>query len=122
MRVCFALFLLTISLVIIGCARRNQATYVELPPDAPPHVSNVKLASVSATRPANSEARRSADDSPRKPPKEQSEARVVNKSQEETGRSFADIKAKAQQVGVEHLSQSDIQGLSYDQIQELRGY
>jgi hypothetical protein len=122
MRVCFALFLLAISLAIIGCARRNQVTYVELPPEAPPHASNVKLASVSATRPANTDARRSADDSPRKPPKEQSEARVVNKSQDETGMSFADIQAKARQVGVENLSQSDIQGLSYDQIQELRGY
>ena len=35
---------------------------------------------------------------------------------------FASIQAKAERVGVEHLTQADIEGLSYDQIQELRGY
>lgn len=127
MRVFFALFLLAMSVSVIGCARRNQATYVDLPPEAPPHTSDVKLASVSApTPPAKPKARVAVDNSPRTPPKEPSkkpsDAPIANKGKGETAMSLAAVQAKVRRVGVEHLTQSDIEGLSYDQIQELRGY
>ena len=122
MRVLLAFLLLAISLLAVGCAGRDQATYVDLPPEPLSSTSDAELSSVSATSPKYSEEHSSADDSPRKPPKEQSDDPVINEKHEESEMSFADVQAKAHDVGVERLSNSDIEGLSYAQIQELRGY
>jgi hypothetical protein len=35
---------------------------------------------------------------------------------------FKAVQAKAKRVGVERLTQKDIEGLSYEQIKQLRGY
>ena len=35
---------------------------------------------------------------------------------------FKAVQAKAKRVGVEQLTQKDIEGLSYEQIKQLRGY
>jgi len=35
---------------------------------------------------------------------------------------FKAAQAKAKRVGVEQLTQKDIEGLSYEQIKQLRGY
>lgn len=35
---------------------------------------------------------------------------------------FELAQAKAERIGVENLTEDDIEGLSFDQIQELRGY
>jgi len=128
MRVLLALFFLAISLVTIGCAPRDQATYVDLPPEPLSTEPELQTSSLSAPSPANSDARGSVDDSPRKPPeeqpaaKEQPTAQVANEKNEESRMSFAAIQAKAQLLGVERLSKSDVEGLSFAQIQELRGY
>jgi hypothetical protein len=128
MRVLLALLLLAMSFVTIGCARRDQATYVDLPPEPLSAEPELQISSLSPPSPANSDARRSVDDSPRKAPeekpaaKEQPAAQVVKEKHEESRMSFAAIQAKAQLLGVERLSKSDVEGLSFAQIQELRGY
>jgi hypothetical protein len=118
MRVLLALLLLAMSFVTIGCAQRDQATYVDLPPEPLSTEPDIQTLSLSAPSPANSGARGS-DDSPREASKEQPAADGEN---EESGMSFAAIQAKAHLFGVERLSKSDIEGLSFAQIQELRGY
>jgi hypothetical protein len=35
---------------------------------------------------------------------------------------FKAVQAKAKRVGVEQLTQKDIEGLSFEQIKQLRGY
>ena len=125
MRVLLALFLLGMSLVTIGCARRDQATYVDLPPEPLSAEPDIQTSSLSAPSPANSDAQRSVGDSPRKPPEEQPAAKkqpAADEKHEESRMSFAAIQAKAQLLGVERLSKSDVEGLSFAQIQELRGY
>ncbi len=125
MRVLLALFLLAMSFVTIGCARRDQATYVDLPPEPLSAEPELQTPSLSAPSLANSDARGSVDDSPRKALAEQTAAKkqpAADEKHEEPRMSFAAIQAKAQLLGVERLSKSDVEGLSFAQIQELRGY
>jgi len=120
MRVIVALSLLAMFLPVGGCARKSQATYVDLPVEAPPHTSEAEFASMGAN--GSAEFWSPVSDSPRGPTETHWTTEVVSGAVEETEVMFASIQAKAERVGVEHLTQADIEGLSYDQIQELRGY
>ena len=120
MRVFVALSLLAMFLPVGGCARKSQATYVELSAEAPPHTSEAEFASMGAN--GSAEFWSPVSDSPRGPTEAHWTTEVVSGAVEETEVMFASIQAKAERVGVEHLTQADIEGLSYDQIQELRGY
>jgi len=108
--------LLTIFAVLGGCARKPDVTYVELPPTAPP-VSKTQRAITLAA--AGSDLR--SGDGPSAEPRSGNTS-VADAAAEETETQFDLIRAKAERVGVEHLTQADIEGLSFDEIQELRGY
>lgn len=110
------IFFLAIFVVLGGCARKPNVTYVELPPDAPP---------VSATQGTITLAAAGSDQRSRSGPNSESDSwnrRVAPDPVQETDAQFDVIRAKAERVGVEHLTQADIEGLSFNQIQELRGY
>ena len=106
MRVLIFLIVLTVFGVSGGCARKPDATYVELPPEAPPVSLRARGGRVQLTSSSAIDAQ---------PEREPS---VV----EEPVVQFDLVQAKAEQVGVEHLTQSDIEGLSFAEIQKLRGY
>lgn len=116
MRALTFLIVLTIFGVSGGCARKPDVTYVELPPEAPP-VSSSARGEVSNGRV------QLASSIPIEPePERESSAPVVSDVVEEPVVQFDLVQAKAEQVGVEHLTQSDIEGLSFAEIQKLRGY
>ena len=106
MRVLIFLIVLTVFGVSGGCARKPDATYVELPPEAPPVSLRARGGRVQLTSSSAIDAQ---------PEREPS---VV----EEPVVQFDLVQAKAEQVGVERLTQSDIAGLSFAEIQKLRGY
>lgn len=124
MRVLIFLVFLAIFGGLGGCARKPDVTYVDLPPNAPPVSSTEReQVSTSTVRRKTQIASRSAMDAE---PKRQRSARVVEepvkKPVEEPIVEFDLVQAKAEQVGVEHLTQTDIEGLSFAEIQRLRGY
>ena len=116
MRVAATLSLLTIFISLVGCARKPDVTYVDLPPIAP-------------------ESHFAEPDPPRKPVRALARndgssgtsrndwnTRSTNNGATEPVIEFAAVQAKAQEIGVEHLTKADIEGLRFDQIQQLRGY
>jgi len=105
--------LLTIFVVLGGCARKPEVTYVELPPTAPPVSAPEGTITLAAAGSGQGSAKSGAE--PRS-----WNTRVAAAEASET--QFDLIRAKADRVGVEHLTQADIEGLSFDEIQELRGY
>jgi len=112
MRVLIFLIVLTIFGVSGGCARKPDATYVELPPEASPVSSRARGGRVQLTSNSPIDAQ----------PERESSAAVASDVVEESVVQFDLVQAKAEQVGVERLTQSDIAGLSFDEIQRLRGY
>lgn len=107
------IFFLAIFVVLGGCARKPDVTYVELPPDAPPVSSQGTITLAAAG--SDQRSRSGANSEP-----DSWNTRVA--PVQETDAQFDLIRAKAEMVGVEHLTQADIEGLSFNQIQELRGY
>ena len=109
------IFFLAIFVVLGGCARKPDVTYVELPPEAPP------VSAPGAITLAAAEFDQRSRSGPNSEP-DSWNTRVAPDPVQETYPQFDLIRAKAERVGVEHLTQADIEGLSFNQIQELRGY
>ena len=71
--------------------------------------------------------RRSAGDQERRPaPVRSATAKTgpaaVTPVKQDPNAKFKAVQAKAKRVGVEQLTQKDIEGLSFEQIKQLRGY
>ena len=116
MRVAVILALLTIFVSLVGCARKPDVTYVDLPPVAP-------IAHSAEPDPASKATRVLArNDGSSGAARNEWNTRGANNGASESVFKFAAVQAKAQQLGVEHLTRADIDGLSFDQIQQLRGY
>ena len=116
MRVAVTLALLNIFVALVGCARQPDVTYVDLPPLAP----EVHSAEPNpARKPVRALAR---NDISSGASRNEWNTRVADNGEAESLVKFAAVQAKAQQVGVEHLTRADIKDLSFNQIQQLRGY
>jgi hypothetical protein len=124
MRVVIALAVLAVFLLLGGCAGKSQVAYVE-PLPAPsqsypsemnsPPVQDAKQANVGSEPPLSSSPSALSDD--------EWNTRVLSESIEsDTEMKFETVRAKAEKVGVGRLTQADIEGLSFDQIKQLRGY
>jgi len=117
MRVVISFFLLTIFGALGGCARKPDVTYVDLPPTAP-----AVLATEGAIRLAATDSELQTRGGLGTETESGWNTRVASDVVERTNVQFDLIQTKAERVGVEHLTQADIEGLSFNQIQELRGY
>jgi len=106
---------LVIFALLGGCARKPDVTYVELPPDAPP-VSAAEDGVALAATSLNARGRQSSD------PDGDWGALVASDAGGNAEMRFDLAQAKADRIGVENLTEADIEGLSFNQIQELRGY
>lgn len=124
MRVAVILALLTIFVSLVGCARKPDVTYVDLPPVAPVDLPPVAPKAHSAEPDPASKATRvlARNDGSSGAARNEWNTRGANNGASESVFKFAAVQAKAQQLGVEHLTRADIDGLSFDQIQQLRGY
>jgi len=109
------IFFLAIFVVLGGCARKPEVTYVELPPDAPPVSATEGGVTLAATT-LNARSRQSTD------PESGWGALVASDAGADADMQFELAQAKADRIGVENLTEADIEGLSFNQIQELRGY
>jgi hypothetical protein len=127
MRMLIALAVLTFFLSLVGCARSNRAAYVEslsaAPPPHPTEESSVNTHSKPAGKFASTRAT-SGNSSASPLPHEQDVKRrsIGGLAEQEEEAKFEAAQAKAERLGVENLTQADIDGLSYDQIKRLRGY
>ena len=116
MRVAVTLALLTIFVALVGCARQPDVTYVDLPPLAPevhsaePNPARKPIRALEKNDISSGGSRNDWN------------TRVANNVKAESVVKFAAVQEKAQQIGVEHLTRADIKGLSFNQIQQLRGY
>jgi hypothetical protein len=150
MRIVIVLAVMAIFFALGGCARKTQVAYVEpLPMPAQSYPSETDSTAVRARElgSARSESQPSAKpnapsrpplipdrrlsnsgsesplrESPSLPPDIPWNTRVLSNNIETETVKFKRIQAKAERVGVEHLTRADIEGLSYDQIRQLRGY
>lgn len=138
MRVIIVFALLELCLTLGACARRSQASYLELPPaPAQSYGSERSPAIVKASARARGKPnpQRLPPPVPEKKRTEwSSSAQADNPStlsnQEWDSTSvvpgievkFATARAKAERVGVENLTEADIDGLRHEQIRQLRGY
>lgn len=111
MRVALSVILVGVAVSIGGCARKPQATYVELPPVAP-------QSSASEAAQEHAGALRNEVAASRK---HWAPSVAADHSKDIDGK-YLMARAKAERVGVERLTQADIEGLTFDQIQQLRGY
>jgi hypothetical protein len=109
------IFFLASFVVLGGCARKPEVTYVELPPDAPPVSATEGGVTLAATM-LNTWGRQRTD------PESGWSALVGSNARGDTDMDFELAQAKAERIGVENLTEDDIEGLSFDRIQELRGY
>jgi hypothetical protein len=115
--------LLTVFILLGGCAREAEVAYVDLPSRLPQsHASARRPALASAQTLADSEPSMQQRDSRSMSSEHQWNTRILPASVQNTGTLFDSVEAKAETVGVENLTQADIKGLSYDQIRKLRGY
>ena len=125
MRVIIALAVLAVCLSLGGCSRANQAAYAKPLPSPLPHptkASPVKpslLPVRNPPEPIKVTAVKPPPLPPKKPPQSPS-ASVHPPTTDET--KFKAAQEKAKLSGVHTLTQEDIDGLSYEQIKELRGY
>ena len=137
MCVVVALGVVAVFLTLGGCSHHNQGAYVEPPPSVLRHP--IKASAVETyplpTRRQERQSRQSrmppVRDLPKptklssaEPPplpvrKPQKALEVVGQEGEAK---FKAAQAKAAKVGVENLTERDIDGLSFEQIKKLRGY
>jgi hypothetical protein len=124
MRVIIALAVL-VCLSLGGCSRANQAAYAKPLPSPLPHptkASSVKPGPLPVRKlsaPTNTSSVNSPTLPSNKPPQIPS-ASVQSPTTAEA--KFKAAQEKAKLSGVHTLTQKDIDGLTYDQIKELRGY
>ena len=106
MRVIIALVVLAVCLSLAGCSRPKQAAHAKPLPSRLPHPTKV-----SSVKP------------PPVPPKKPSQSPSASVHPPATAEAkFKAAQEKAKLSGVHTLTQKDIEGLSYEQIKELRGY
>jgi hypothetical protein len=149
MRVLCAFVLLAISLSLSGCSRPHQVAYAkplpsswEIPQSRPSPPKRHKASSAepdqaisqrpkrirttSARKPRESTQPSSVPPLPSRKPEDQSPTSASRDSsgtvEPEAEAKFKAAEAKARREGVHSLTSEDIQGLSPDQIKELRGY
>jgi hypothetical protein len=117
MRVIIALAVLAVFLSLGGCSRNKQAAYAKPVSSAtmphPTKARSVKSPSIPVRK--FSKAR------PPMPPSGSPSASDGAVEQEAEVKLKA-AQAKAEKLGVHRLTQEDIDGLSYEQIKQLRGY
>lgn len=110
MRVLVALTLLVLLVSLEACASRKQAVYAEMYSAAPLSYSEDSTMETEYWQPSRVESQ-SRPSSENAAPETEAHAK------------FEAARAKADRLGgVHHLTQADIEGLSYEQIQQLRGY
>lgn len=115
MHVAIALAVLAVCISLGGCSRPSQSAYAESRPSPPPHLTKTRLPKPyrlpvrKPPEPTKVTAVKSPPLPPQRPPAT-AEAKF-NAAQE-----------KAKLHGVHTLTQEDIEGLSSEQIKELRGY
>jgi hypothetical protein len=110
MRVITALALLGVCLSLGGCSRPNQTAHAK---PHPTKVTSVKSASLPVRKRPEPTKVMTAKHPPL-PAKNPLPATAEAK--------FEAVQVKAKKLGVHQLTQEDIEGLSYDQIKQLRGY
>jgi hypothetical protein len=128
MRVVIALAVLVVFLSLGGCSRTNQAAQAEPVAWGPlPHPT-------AETEPYPLAAKTSQEAEPPLPKRVRRSATVFSSEDDVAPGVFtaaepdAEVKFKAAQAkaaklgGVHHLAQEDIDGLSYEQLKQLRGY
>ena len=140
MRIILAVAVLGVSLLLGGCSHSNQAAYANPRPSPLPQMSKaswvkppqppvrklLEPTKASSVKPPPLPARKLPEPtkvSSLKPP-----PLPVRKPQQglglvgEEAAKFKAAQERAAKVGVENLTKKDIDGLSYEQIKELRGY
>jgi hypothetical protein len=140
MRIILAVAVLGVSLLLGGCSHSNQAAYAKPRPSPLPQMSKaswvkppqppvrklLEPTKASSVKPPPLPVRKLPEPtkvSSLKPPplpvrKPQQGPGVVG----EEAAKFKAAQERAAKVGVENLTKKDIDGLSYEQIKELRGY
>lgn len=148
MRVAIVLAILAIFLSLGGCSQKRHVAYVEPLPALPPSSRDTEPATITTKTYANVESSLSDTRSVgRQPPSVPDRKRVTREAVSPRGDTpslasnkdwsariitpsvaresevkFATVQEKAERVGVENLTEVDIEGLSYNQIRQLRGY
>jgi hypothetical protein len=122
MRVLIAVTVLAAS-VLGGCARKSQADYASpLTSEPVPHLTKASWVTPAPLTTGKSQRVKNAV-----PPSGTSaipsDERVGSSAGEEDPEAkFKAAQAKAHKLGVHQLTHDDIEGLSFDQIRQLRGY
>jgi hypothetical protein len=123
MRVIIALAVLAVCISLEGCSRPNQKAYAKPRPTALPHSTNASSVKKPGPLPVRKrpEPTKMTPVKPSPPPKKPPQSASVHSP------ATAEVKFKAAQEkaklrGVHTLTQEDIEGLSSEQIKELRGY
>jgi hypothetical protein len=103
-----------------GCARKAEIAYADLSPTRSYNSASAALVPTRMLAESKSSLRYGGSRS--RPSETDWNTSVVVNAIEKPENLFDKVQAKAEKVGVENLTQADIQGLSYEQIQKLRGY
>jgi hypothetical protein len=142
MRVVIAVVILAVSIPLNGCCRPQQAAYAkpnrsswDSPQARPRRPDLIKASSVRPPQPISkprqitkaSSAEPSAPLPQRKPERPPTNASVPSREgsntvEQEREAKFKAAEAKAKREGVDSLTSEDIEGLSPEQLKELRGY
>jgi hypothetical protein len=125
MRVIIALAVLAVCLSLGGCSRPNRTAYAKPLPSQLPHPTNassVKPGPLTVRKPPEP-TKLTAVKPPPLPPKKPSQSPSASLHPPAPPEAkFRAAQEKAKLSGVHTLTQEDIDGLSPEQIKELRGY